>query len=73
MTTRTTNDNLEALADIINARTKNQYDFTIGHAYGGVRLERKGGSVDVSPRLSMGELREWMHAYLDGIDLGLGL
>lgn len=68
--TRTTDADLLTLAGLINKATGNTHDFTIGHAYGGVRLERKGGSVDVSPRLSKGELRAWMHAFLEGIDFG---
>jgi hypothetical protein len=45
--------------------------YRIAYAYGRPRLERAGGSVDVSPRLPAGELAQWMRAYLDGIDAEL--
>jgi hypothetical protein len=65
---RTTNKDLETFVELLNKGTDNLYDFSIGHAYGGVRLERKAGSVDVSPRLSRGELYEWMSAFAAGLD-----
>jgi|TARA_E500000318_G_scaffold111024_1_gene128144 hypothetical protein len=45
--------------------------FTIGQAYGGVRLEfmtKKGGSRDVSPRLSKAKLDEYIGGMIRGID-----
>lgn len=65
---RTTSKELEEFVEFLNKETGNLYDFSIGYAYGGARLERKGGSVDVSPRLSKGELREWMSAFAAGLD-----
>lgn len=65
--TRTTDKDLNQLCDMLNKDTDNRYDFSIGHAYGGVRLESHNGSRDVSPRLSKGELSQWMHAFHSGL------
>ena len=65
---RTTDQQLEELCDQLNKGTSQRYDFSIGHAYGGVRLERNAGSVDVSPRLTKGELHEWLLAFIAGLD-----
>ena len=57
--------------DYLEARLRNRFpdaDFRIGCAYGGYRLERRGGSIDVSPRLPKAQLYEWIHAFLDGVD-----
>ena len=57
--------------DYLETRLRTEFpdaDFRIGCAYGGWRLERKGGSVDVSPRLPKAQLYDWMHAFLDGVD-----
>ena len=64
---RTTDKELESICERLNQDTGGAYDFSLGYAYGGVRLERKGGSVDVSPRLTKGELKTYMHAFLDGL------
>jgi hypothetical protein len=69
---RTTAADLDELARIINRalgltdRPDDAYD--VEYAYGRPRLYRAGGSREVSPRLSTGELAEWMRAYIDGID-----
>jgi hypothetical protein len=68
---RTTDKELEAICSGLNIATDNRYDFSIGHAYGGVRLEAKRGSVDVSPRLTKGELRDWMHAMATGMNYAI--
>ena len=67
--TRTTRAELDTLAAIIDNRL-HVPDGThqIGYAYGRPRLERNGGSVDVSPRLPTGELAQGMRAYLAGMD-----
>ena len=47
--------------------------FIVGHAYGQPRVEEmldNGGYRETSPRLTMGQLRVWMHAFIDGIDAG---
>ncbi len=64
---RTTNEQLNSLCQHLNDKTG--LDFSIDHAYGGVRLVRKHGSVDVSYRLRKGELHTWMLAFMDGIDV----
>ena len=68
---RITRSDLDRLAELINRRLESRGDrwqHSIGYAYGRPRLERAEGSVDVSPRLSTGELYQWMHAYLAGMD-----
>jgi hypothetical protein len=52
--TRTTKDDLEYYVERINKLTGS--DFCLGYAYGGVKLEAKNGSVDISQRLSKKEL-----------------
>ncbi len=66
---RTTDKQLESLCQHLNDKTGNAHDFSIDHAYGGVRLVRKHGSVDVSYRLRKGELHTWILAFMDGIDV----
>lgn len=65
---RSTNKQLEALVTILNATVPGA-DFSINHMVGiGYRLCRKKESVDVSPRLKLGELVQWIHAFLDGLE-----
>ena len=47
--------------------TNEREQFVIGHAYGSPRLEKNRGSIDVSPRLPSGQLRDWIYAYIGGI------
>jgi len=63
---RTTIRDLEGVVALIN-RMAGQ-TFTLGYAYGGVRLEGDDGSTDVSPRLSKGEMLEWLHAFTYGLE-----
>ena len=68
MATRTTDKQLYELAALINRATDGRYKVSISHhAYGGVRLESHDGSADLSPRMTKGELRQWMQAFLDGL------
>lgn len=67
MTIRISRQHLDAVVDRLN-RELPGHDYSIGVAYGSPRLERNGGSVNVSPRLPKGRLYEWMHAYCDGIE-----
>jgi len=46
----------------------NKETYCLGWAYGGVRLERAGGSVDVSPRGTKRDVWNYIGAMLDGID-----
>ena len=68
--TRTTKHELQLLVDMINRRLGLNDDqaFTLGYAYGGVRVERARGSVDVSPRGTKAETASYLHAFLDGVD-----
>ena len=49
-------------------------NYVVRYAYGKPRLEKNdradetGGSSYISPRLPPGQLLEWMHAYLAGMD-----
>jgi hypothetical protein len=76
---RTTRADLDQLADIINhallcepgtpcAKLDPARAFTVEWAYGRPRLFRARGSVEVSPRLTAGELAQWMRAFIDGIN-----
>jgi hypothetical protein len=51
---RITKENLEYYVERINKITGS--DFCLGYAYGGVKLEAKNGSVDISQRLTKKEL-----------------
>jgi hypothetical protein len=69
--TRTTRAELDELAAMIDDRLRlPDGTHRIGYAYGRPRLERNGGSVDVSPRLPTGDLATWLYAYLAGIAAG---
>lgn len=67
---RVTEAELQALVNRLRQMTG--YDYSLGFAYGGVRLEKDMGSIDVSPRLSKREMYEWLHAFLHGLQVGLG-
>jgi hypothetical protein len=72
---RTTQKELEHLADLINTRLGIEADaperYHVGRQDGSPRLHRDGGGVDVSPRLPAGQLGAWMEAYLVGLDAGI--
>ena len=68
MTTRTTKADLQQYVNVINRLTDNRCDFSISRAYGKPRLYRSAESVEVSPRLPAGQLADWMHAYINGIN-----
>lgn len=68
MTTRTTHQELRDLAAMASRATGEEY--TVEWAYGRPRLYRAGGSIEVSPRLSTGDMAEWLYAFLAGIDAG---
>ena len=74
---RTTKAELHALADKINsyrAQLGLSGNYVVRYAYDRPRLEKlqnsdeTGGSANISPRLPPGELAQWMHAYVDGMD-----
>jgi len=66
---RTTKRNLQGLVNLLNARTGDSY--ILGYAHGQYRLERKSkvGTIDISPRLSTGELYRWIQALLIGMEI----
>ena len=64
--TRVTRSELDTLARIAGRQDGQTYE--VEYAYGQPRLTRAGGSVDVSPRLSTGELAQWIRAYISGQD-----
>lgn len=68
-----TMERLRNVVRLLNTMTDGAYDFGLDGAYGGYRLVRKDGSVDVSPRMKRTELYYWVHAFRDGIMLGLEL
>lgn len=81
MAERTTRKELDQLAMMIDGRLYGWVetghpngnrpvarDYFVQYAYGQPRLMRKGGSVEVSPRLPAGQLALWMRAFLAGMD-----
>jgi len=70
---RTTKRDLIAQVDSINRLTGSEPGepeyLEIGWAYGRPRLSRAGGSVDVGPRLPMGEMLEVLQGMRRGISL----
>ena len=58
---------LDKAVELLNKRLPG-LDFSIGYAYGGARLERRAGSVDVSPRGTKREILAYVHAMIEGID-----
>ena len=67
MTIRISKQHLEAVVARMNRELPGM-DYSISYAYGSPRIERNGGSVDVSPRLPRGQLYQWAHAFLDGVE-----
>lgn len=65
---RTKRSDLDELVGIINRYLASGDEHFIQYAYGQPRLFRAGGSIEVSPRLSAGELAQWMRAFIKGID-----
>lgn len=63
---RTSRGTLDQLVSYINKTLGT--DFTIGRAYGGLRIEAKGGSQDVSPRLTPKEMELWIRAFITCMD-----
>lgn len=46
---------------------RNKGTYSLDWCYGGVRLEREGGSICISPRGTKREVYEWIGAYIAGI------
>jgi hypothetical protein len=66
---RTTYAELKQIVRVINNMLDtDQYDLSFANS--GVRLVRDGGAREVSPRLSSGELAQWMRAFIAGIEAG---
>lgn len=64
---------LYSLAGHLNRLTSNRYNYTVEFGYGKPRLYSHHGSVEISPRLSVSALYDWMHAYIAGIEIGYQL
>jgi len=61
---RTTRTDLRQMVVVLNNLTLGEYN--IGWAYGRPRVCKDNDSVNVSPRLPMGEMKTWLYAYMDG-------
>jgi hypothetical protein len=70
MSERITIARLKNLVDILKRETRDSIDYELDGAYNGYRLVSNRGSHDVSPRLSKGELYEWIHAFRQGVEIG---
>ena len=66
----TTKSDLQGIVDLLNKVTGGD-NYSLDYAYGGVRLTNFTGSKDVSPRLSRGELAEWIYAYMAGYEAAM--
>ena len=66
----TTKSDLQSLVHVLNKVTGGG-NYSLDYAYGRVRLTNFTGSKDVSPRLSRGELAEWIYAYMAGYEAAL--
>ena len=70
MAERITKAKLDRVVELLIRETNNTIDFELDNAYGGYRLVRNRNSHDVSPRMGKTELYYWLHAYIDGIEIG---
>ena len=80
MTKRTTSGELLRLADFINKYAKDhgaKWYITVEWAYGQPRayLYNHNGDMlsELSPRLSTGEMKRWLYAFLKGLEMGASL
>lgn len=73
MTYRITQKDLDLQVERLNDLTNNKLGYTLGYAYGGVRLERahKGllGAIDILPRTTKKEQYYLIVAYIHGIEI----
>ena len=51
----------------LNLPPNHAYSLDCNPSYGGYRLERKNGSIDISERLSVGEMRQYLLGMLEGV------
>jgi hypothetical protein len=69
----TNRDSLDSRAVLLSQMTGGKY--LINKAYSAYRLYREEGNgvEEISPRLSAGQLEDWIDAYRKGIELGMRL
>lgn len=60
---------LDQMLEVLRNATDHKVDFSYDKAYGGYRLVRDRGSIEISPRLSKPEMYRWMGAYVSGVTL----
>ena len=58
--------NLDDALSALNRATNNTRDYSYDKAYGGYRLVKENGSVEVSPRLPKRAMYDWVWAYIYG-------
>jgi len=63
---RVLKSNLDDALSALNRATNNTRDYSYDKAYGGYRLVKENGSVEVSPRLSKRAMYDWVWAYIYG-------
>jgi hypothetical protein len=72
MKTKITAKNINNLVSVINGYMIRKHgltaQLTMDKMAGGWRLQAKGGSVNVSPRLQTREMFWWLDGFIDGID-----
>ena len=73
MTQRIKQKDLDLQVERLNDLTNNKLGYTLGYAYGGIRLERKHndsyGAIDVLPRTTKKEQYYLIVAYIHGIEI----
>jgi hypothetical protein len=62
-----TKQHLEESVQVLNERIPGM-DFSVGYAYGGARLKRRDGSINVSHRGTKREILTYIHAMITGIN-----
>lgn len=66
-----TMDKLEKVVELLNRMTRHTQDYSLDVMTGqGIRLVSHKGSTDVSPRMKRTELYYWIHAFIDGVEIG---
>jgi len=67
---RASKSELDSVLGTLNTWTNHSIDFSYDVQMGKYRLTRSNGAMELSPRLSRGEMLDWMCAFVEGMVLG---
>jgi len=67
---RLTNDDMDTTLQTLNKSTNYTQGFEYDKAYGGWKLVKENGSIEVSTRKSKRDMYNWIWAYIYGIQDG---